>query len=114
MLNALKNLFTEICAGEVAGSAATEQRQLRLAVAGMLHEMTRVDLKQGPEEAHTAVAALAKMFAISDREAQALLDDAGSQRMTSYFDLENPVTTVMGAAPYPLDASSRPLRLLRP
>ena len=86
MLNALKNLFTELSGGSAAPPPITEQQQLKLAVAGLLHEMTRVDLKHGPEEAHTAVAALVKMFALPDAEAQALLAEAGSQRLTSYFD----------------------------
>jgi uncharacterized tellurite resistance protein B-like protein len=86
MLNALKNLFTELSSEGTAKPAPSEQQQLKLAVAGLLYEMTRVDLKQGPEEAHTAVAALVKMFALPETEAQALLAEAGSQRLTSYFD----------------------------
>jgi uncharacterized tellurite resistance protein B-like protein len=86
MLDALKNLFIELSAGETAKPAATEQRQLNLAVAGLLHEMTRIDLKQGPEEAHAAVAAMVKMFGLPEPEAQAMLKEAGSQRLTSYFD----------------------------
>jgi uncharacterized tellurite resistance protein B-like protein len=86
MLTALKNLFTDLSAGASAKPAETEQRELKLAVAALLYEMTRVDLKQGPEEARTAVAALVKMFALSETEAQALLGEAGTQRLTSYFD----------------------------
>jgi uncharacterized tellurite resistance protein B-like protein len=86
MLNALKNLLAELSTGEAATSAATEQRQLRLAVAGLLHEMTRADMNQSPEETRTAVAAMVKMFGLPNAQAQALFDEAGSRRLTSYFD----------------------------
>lgn len=86
MLNALKALFAEISAGGDTTPAVTEQRQLQLAVAGLLHEMMRVDSRRSPEEAGTAVAALVQMFGLTDAEALALLDEAGSQRLTSYFD----------------------------
>lgn len=78
--------MAEFSVGGGTAPAMTEQQQLQLAVAGFLHEMTRVDSKQKPEEARTAVAALVKMFALPDLEAQALLEEAGSQRLTSYFD----------------------------
>ena len=86
MLNALKTLFAEFSVAGGTTPAVTEQRQLQLAIAGLLHEMTRVDSKQSPEEAATAVAALVQMFGLPDLEALALLDEAGSQRLTSYFD----------------------------
>jgi uncharacterized tellurite resistance protein B-like protein len=86
MLAALKSLFTELSAGTTAQTPETEQRQLKLAVAALLYEMTRVDLKQGPEEAHTAVTALMQMFGLPETEAQAMLGEAGTQRLTSYFD----------------------------
>ena len=86
MLNALKTLFAEFSVGDGTTPVVTEQRQLQLAVAGLLHEMTRVDSRQSPEESLTAAAALVKMFGLPDLEALALLDEAGSQRLTSYFD----------------------------
>ena len=85
MLIALKNFFIELSGGHAAKPAIAEQQQLRLAVAGLLHEMTRIDQKQSPEEARPAAAALMKMFGLSEPEAQALLGEAGSQRLTSYF-----------------------------
>ena len=90
MFLALKNLFAEL-SGSEGKPAIAEPQQLRLAVAGLLHEMTRVDLKQNPEEARTAVAALEKMFAMPAAAAQALLAEAGSRRLTSYFD---PASTI--------------------
>ena len=86
MLIALKNLFAELSGTDKDKPLITEPQQLRLAVAGLLHEMTRVDLKHSPEEARTAVAELEKMFAMPAAAAQALLAQAGSQRLTSYFD----------------------------
>lgn len=91
LLIALKNLFAELSGADAAKPAISEQRQLRMAVAGLLDEMMRVDSKQGPEETQTAVAGLVGMFGLPDSEAKALLDEAGSQRLTSYFD---PASTI--------------------
>jgi len=86
MLTALKNLFAELSGGNVAVSALSEQHKLRLAVAALLHEMMRVDLKHTAQETQTAVDGLVGMFGLPDLEAKALLEEAGSQRLTSYFD----------------------------
>src|SRR3982750_519328 len=77
MLDALKNIFAEL-SGSNATPAPTQARQLQVAVAGLLHEMMRVDMKKTPEESRVAVAALVRMFAMPEREAQALLDEAGA------------------------------------
>ena len=91
MLLALKNLFAELSGGDAAISAISEQQKLRTAVAGLLHEMMRVDSEQTMPEAQTAIAGLAGMFGLPDLEAKALLDEAGAQRLTSYFD---PASTI--------------------
>ena len=91
MLTALKNLFAELSGGDAAVSALPEQHKLRLAVAGLLHEMMRVDSKQDAQETQTAVDGLVGMFGLPDLDAKALLDEAGSQRLTSYFD---PASTI--------------------
>ena len=91
MLIALKNLFAELSGGDAAISALSEQQKLRTAVAGLLHEMMRVDSEQSAQEAQTAIAGLAGMFGLPDLEAKALLDEAGAQRLTSYFD---PASTI--------------------
>lgn len=93
MLDALKNIFAEL-SGSGATPAPTQARQLQVAVAGLLHEMMRVDMKKTPEESRVAVAALVSMFEMQEREAQALLDEAGAQRLTSYFE---PVAVIRGA-----------------
>ncbi len=91
MLIALKNLFAELAGGDAAISAISEQHKLRTAVAGLLHEMMRVDSKQTAQEAQTAIAGLVGMFGLPDLEAKALLDEAAAQRLTSYFD---PASTI--------------------
>jgi uncharacterized tellurite resistance protein B-like protein len=90
MLTALKNIFAEL-SGDTAAPAVSEQSQLRMAVAGLLHEMIRVDSKQAPEETRAAITGLVGMFGLPDIEARALLDEAGLQRLTSYFD---PASTI--------------------
>ncbi len=92
MLTALKNIFTGFSDDRSAASASSEQRRLHLAVAGLLHEMMRMDAEEKPEEAHTAVAGLVDMFGLPQVEARTLLVEAGSQRLTSYFD---PAATIM-------------------
>jgi uncharacterized tellurite resistance protein B-like protein len=86
MLVALKLLFAELTGETAVEPAVAEQQRLRLAVAGLLHEMMRIDSKQTPEEARTAIGALATMFGLGEADAQGLLAQAGSQRLTSYFD----------------------------
>ena len=90
MLTALKNIFAEL-SGDTANTSVSEQRQLQMAVAGLLHEMIRIDSKQTPEETRAAIAGLVGMFGLPETEAMALLDEAGSQRLTSYFD---PASTI--------------------
>jgi uncharacterized tellurite resistance protein B-like protein len=91
MLRMLKNLFAEVSGGEAAVSAIAQQHQLRMAVAALLHEMMRIDTKHVPQERLTAVAGLAGMLGLPEPEANALLEEAGTQRLTSYFD---PASTI--------------------
>ncbi len=86
MLVALKILFAELTSESTGESEAVQQQRLRMAVAGLLHEMMRVDFRQTPDEARTATEALTTMFGLSEGDAQGLLVQAGSQRLTSYFD----------------------------
>lgn len=95
MLTALKNIFAEISGGDAAASAISEQQQLRMAVAALLHEMMRVDAQQNPEEARTAEAGLVGMFGLPEPEAKALLDEAGTKRLTSYFDPASTIKRVL-------------------
>ena len=84
MLRSLKRLFVEPADGAMPHP---ERRSLRLAVATLLHESTRVDLESHPAEYAAAEHALADLFGLEDSECAALLAEARtrSARLTSYF-----------------------------
>jgi len=90
MLTALKTIFADF-SGDTTTPTVSEQRQLRVAVADLLHEMTRIDSKQAAEETRAAVTALSGMFGLPDIDARALFDEAASRRLTSYFE---PASTI--------------------
>jgi len=85
MLRALKRLFDE--PGNNNAAPEFERRQLRLAVATLLHESTRVDLESHPAEFAAAGRALTAIFALDAAECATLLaavrDKSG--HLTSYF-----------------------------
>ena len=85
MLRALKRLFDEH--GGDAATPGFERRQLRLAVATLLHESTRVDLELHPAENAAAIHALAELFALDATECTTLLAAARDKcgNLTSYF-----------------------------
>jgi uncharacterized tellurite resistance protein B-like protein len=85
MLNALKNLLSGRSAPDLRQPIGSESRQLQVAVAGLLREMIRVDLTEKAEESGTAIVALMALFDMPDRDARALLEEAGAHRFTSYF-----------------------------
>lgn len=85
MFTLLRNFLNDLSAETPAGGKESEQHQLRMAVAGLLHEMMRVDLKVRPEESARAIAALTEMFGLSESEGKMLLEEAGAHRFTSYF-----------------------------
>ena len=64
-----------------------ELRHLELAVASLLHESTRVDLKELPEEYAAARNALADLFVISGNDSVALLEEGAkrARQLTSYY-----------------------------
>lgn len=83
MLKALKNLFET---GTDAPGPAFERRQLRLAVATLLHESTRVDLETHAAEYAAAERALAELCGLDAAECAALLAEVrGREHLTSYF-----------------------------
>src|SRR5882672_12804432 len=86
MLSALRNLLSGQSAADVRKPNESDSRQLQVAVAGLLHEMIRADLNEMPDESGTASVALMAMFDLPDRDAHALLDEAGAHRFTSYFE----------------------------
>jgi uncharacterized tellurite resistance protein B-like protein len=85
MLKALKALLAP--AAQAPHSKEFEQRQLKTAVAGLLFEMTRMDLEVKPEDLAAGRAALADLFGTPEPEARELLEHAAEQRnrLTSYF-----------------------------
>jgi uncharacterized tellurite resistance protein B-like protein len=85
MLSALRNLLSGRSAADLHKPIESESRQLQTAVAGLLHEMIRADMNEKPEESGTAIVALMAMFDLPERDAQALLNEAGAHRFTSYF-----------------------------
>lgn len=85
MLSALKNLLSGRPAPDLHQRIGSESRQLQVAVAGLLHEMIRADLTEKAEESDSAIVALMALFDMPDRDARALLDEAGAHRFTSYF-----------------------------
>jgi len=87
MLGALRKLFDE---SEGAASGAVperERRSLQIAVASLLHEATRVDLNDAPEEHALAERALTSLFELSPADATALLEEGRerAKRLTSYY-----------------------------
>ncbi len=85
MLGTLRNLLSNRPAAELNTPVESESRALRVAVAGLLHEMIRSDLKETREETDSGISALMAIFRVPEREAQELLDEAGAHRFTSYF-----------------------------
>lgn len=86
MLKALKNLFDDAAPASEA-LAGQEQKSLKLAVASVLHEATRVDLNDAPEEHAAAERALASLFSLSAADSAALLKEGRerAKRLTSYY-----------------------------
>ena len=90
MLKTFKRIFEST---EVTPPHGYELRHLELAVASLLHESTRVDLKELPEEYAAARNALADLFAISGNDSVALLEEGAkrARQLTSYY---GPVSAV--------------------
>ena len=86
MLKILKDLFD----GEAPGDRSVtghERRHLHVAAASLLHEATRVDLKEHAEERAVAEAALADLFGLTPEAARAVFEEgaARARQLTSYF-----------------------------
>jgi uncharacterized tellurite resistance protein B-like protein len=85
MLKAFKRIFAEN--SDTATPHGYELRNLELAVASLLHESTRVDLKELPEEYAAARRALASLFGASETECATLLEEGArrARQLTSYY-----------------------------
>jgi uncharacterized tellurite resistance protein B-like protein len=83
MLASIKKLFADSVAEGPA--SARESAELGTAVAGLLHEMMRVDLQVKPGELQVAADALAGILALPRGEACSILERTSEHRFTSYF-----------------------------
>lgn len=84
MLRALKSLLDDAGSRQLPGH---ERRHLQVAVASLLHEASRVDLREDGAEHAAAQAGLADLFALTAQEAAAVLAEGRekARQMTSYF-----------------------------
>lgn len=91
MFGVLKGLLAEISGDDSRPLREPEQHQLHLAVAGLLHEMMRADLKETTEERQAMRSALATVFGLDATAVEAVLEKVAAHRFTSYF---GPVSTI--------------------
>jgi len=99
MLRALKNLFDDP-PSPARMLPGHERRHLLLAVARLLHEVTRVDLASSEVERAAAEHALADLFELPPRDAADLLAEGRerAKQLTSYFA---PVSVIKRDLPLP-------------
>jgi uncharacterized tellurite resistance protein B-like protein len=85
MLNALRKLFDENAAARTL--PGHERRHLQVAAASLLHDATRADLAEHPQERAAAVRALQDLFELDAQGAAAVLEQGRekAQQQTSYF-----------------------------
>jgi uncharacterized tellurite resistance protein B-like protein len=85
MLSALRKLLDEGAA--VRRIPGHERRHLQVAVASLLHDATRADLAEHPQEHTAAVRALEDLFGLEAQGALAVLERGRekAQSQTSYF-----------------------------
>jgi len=96
MLGSLKGWLADLSAGAGKDAGEPERRQLEMAVAGLLQEMTRADLKEKPEERAAVGAALQSMFGLAPAAADELAQRASSHRYTSYFGPVGVIKRLLG------------------
>jgi uncharacterized tellurite resistance protein B-like protein len=84
MLKILKSLLDDDASRALPGH---ERRHLQVAVASLLHEASRVDLREDGVEHAAAQAALGDLFGLEAEAAAAVLAEGRekSRQMTSYF-----------------------------
>lgn len=98
MLGTLKGLLAGLSGAPGAATGEPERRQLEMAVAGLLLEMMRADLKEGAGEPAAMRAALQAMFGMAEPEADAVIHQAGTHRYTSYFGPVGVIKRLLGLA----------------
>jgi len=86
VLKALKNLF-DLPPENARALPGHERRHLQLAMASLLHEVTRVDLGDSPREQAAASQALLELCGVSADEAATLIAEGRRRagQLTSYF-----------------------------
>lgn len=84
MLKTLKSLLDDGVSRSLPGH---ERRHLQVAVASLLHEASRVDLREDGAEHAAAQAGLSDLFGLSPEAAAAMLAEGRekARQMTSYF-----------------------------
>jgi len=95
MLGRLKGLLAGLSDGP-AGGGEPERRQLELAVAGLLHEMMRADMKEHAGEHDAMRSALQALFDLDSAAADNVIAHAGSHRYTSYFGPVGVIKRLLG------------------
>jgi uncharacterized tellurite resistance protein B-like protein len=96
MLGKLKGLVAGLSGGQAGTTPAQDRRQLELAVAGLLHEMMRADLREKAEEHAAMETALEAMFGIGTAEAREAIRQAAAHRYTSYFGPVGVIKRLLG------------------
>lgn len=99
MLRALRNLFDDQ-PSPARALPGHEHRHLLIAVASLLHEVTRVDFADSDVERAAAERALVDLFGLSPSDAADLLGDGRerARQLTSYFA---PVSVIKRDLPLP-------------
>lgn len=87
MLTQIKAFFEQNLLPGTKDTEEQAQHRLRLAVAALLLEMTRMDDQVRPEECEIVETAIGSQFGLSASETQALIDLAAAERReaTDYF-----------------------------
>jgi len=83
----LRQLSADPAAAEPSTAGEQERGQLYLAVAVLLHEATRVDLKESPRELAACKQAIAELFGLPPEKCETILIEGRekARRLTSYF-----------------------------
>lgn len=97
MLGTLKGLLADLSGTSGAPPGEPERRQVEMAVAGLLHEMMRADLKDNAGEHGAMRDALQALFGIAPEEADEILRESANHRYTSYFGPVGIIKRLLGA-----------------
>jgi uncharacterized tellurite resistance protein B-like protein len=98
MLTQIKTFFERHLLPGQAGSEADEERRLRLAVAALLLEMTRMDERVMAEECAAVEAGIRDHFGLTAEETRELiaLAEAERQEATDYFQFTSLINSHYG------------------